>query len=98
MRIPRRYFWGIAAGLVVACGAYVQIIRLQFNVPTDDSSWLYGILTRKLEIGALLPHPKLVLVGGSSTLFSLSARQIEDTLHVPTLNMGLVVTIGLHYM
>jgi hypothetical protein len=98
MRVPRRFFWGIAAGLLVACAVYVQMIRLQFDVPTDDSNWLYGILTRKFEICAHMPHPKLVLVGGSSTFFGLSARQIEDTLHIPTLNMGLGVSMGLPYM
>lgn len=40
-------------------------------------------------------QPKIVLVGGSSTGFGLSAKMIADSLHLPCLNLGHNAELGL---
>ncbi|HJV77756.1 MAG TPA: hypothetical protein VJ602_05175, partial [Paludibacter sp.] len=45
-----------------------------------------------------LPSPKIVFIGGSNLGFGLDSKRIEDSLHMPVVNMGLHAGLGLKFM
>lgn len=86
MRVPTRFFVALITGLLLASAIYFGLLYLQLGVPSPDSYWCYEINKRKTENAAQIGQPKLLLVGGSSTLFGLSAGHIEHSVGVPTIN------------
>jgi hypothetical protein len=60
-------------------------------MPTMISSeyWLRELIIIKEQQAALLKSPKLVFLGGSSTLFGIDAKQVENAIGTPVMNMGL---------
>ena len=45
-----------------------------------------------------LSSPKIVFVGGSNLAYGLNSQCVEDSLHMPVVNMGLHAGFGLHFM
>lgn len=45
-----------------------------------------------------LSSPKIVFIGGSNLAFGLDSKLIEDSLHIPVVNMGLHAGLGLRFM
>jgi hypothetical protein len=74
------------------------LIYWQLGVPTRSTVWAYEINQKKLARAASIEKPKLLLVGGSATLFGVQAELIEKTLNYPTVNLGTHASLGLPYM
>lgn len=45
-----------------------------------------------------LSSPKIIFVGGSNLAYGLNSQAVEDSLHMPVINMGLHAGFGLHFM
>ncbi len=52
----------------------------------------------KMRLASEAGSPKVLLVGGSNLAFSIDSGQIEDSLGLPVVNMGLSKATGLRYM
>jgi hypothetical protein len=98
MSVPSRFILGLAAGLVLGIALFVALLYSQVGVPTYSSSWSYDIAQKKRALAAAISGPRLLLVGGSSTTFGLSAQTIEAGTGVRTLNMGTHAGWGPDYL
>src|SRR5689334_19595590 len=98
VEVRKRFFVAMAAALVGALGLNGALVYWQLGVPTRSTVWAYEINQKKLARAASIQKPKLLLVGGSATLFGVQAELIEKTLHYPTVNLGTHASLGLPYM
>src|SRR4051812_10915372 len=96
--VTRGFFFGIGGSLLGLLTLYFGLIYLQLGVPTRASIWAYQINQRKLQRAASIQRPKLLLVGGSATLFGVQAEMIESRLNYPTVNLGTHAGLGSAYM
>lgn len=98
MKAPTHFFLGLVAGVALAFGIYFWLFYSQLGAPTQLSYWCYDINTRKLARAASIHEPKLLVVGGSATLFGVNARLLEKQLGVPTVNFGTHAALGTAYI
>jgi hypothetical protein len=75
MKIRWKFFMALAAGFVLVMGFYAAEFFLNLGVPTATSQWCSEIYEKKRLAAGKITSPKLFLVGGSGTLFGLSARE-----------------------
>ena len=85
-------------GFLGAFGLYLASFYFQLGVPTETSRWCSELWTKKKEIAARMKGPRLLLVGGSSVLFSINARQIERQIGISTVNLGTHAALGTEYL
>jgi hypothetical protein len=98
IEVRKRFFVAMAAALAGALLLHGALIYAQLGVPTRSTGWSYEINRKKLQRAASIQKPKLLLVGGSATLFGIHAELIEKTLNYPTVNMGTHAGLGIAYM
>ncbi len=98
MNRPGRFAAGLALGFGVVLAAYGTVFCRDLGKPTESSRWCYEISQRKRQAAIAIPSPKLLLVGGSGTLFGISAREIRDLTGCPTVNLGTHAALGIGYM
>lgn len=79
-------------------GLYMAAVYLQLGAPTAMSHWCSEVNRKKLDAAAQAPSPKLVLLGGSATLFGVKASLLESELHVPTVNAATHAALGMAYL
>ncbi len=84
---------GALALAVIATG----IIATRQDARASDNSYIAAIL-EKDQLIRNTPSPRLVLVGGSNLAFGIDSKVLEDSLHMPVVNMGLYAKLGLRYM
>ncbi|MDP9813438.1 hypothetical protein J2W42_006312 [Rhizobium tibeticum] len=81
---------------VVLFGCWAFIVRA---APRPvESRWIEGIYERKEEDAAALKGPKFVIVGGSGTHFSYSARILSEETGLPFINLGSHAGLGGEYI
>jgi len=71
---------------------------LNLGVPTESSRWCYEIYEKKRVAAEKITSPKLLLVGGSGTLFGLSAKEIQHQTGYPTINFGTHASLNTGYI
>ena len=84
----RRYF----ILTMVATGAFIALhfsVCLFLQSPIAAEYWLAETIAVKRLIAHSLPPPRIIFLGGSSTLFSIDARQVEKQTGVPSVNLGM---------
>ena len=77
----------------------VIILLSLFLIPNKkliDNS-LYANIDKHHRLDSLT-SPKIVFVGGSNLGFGLDSKRLEDSLHIPVVNMGLHAGLGLKFM
>lgn len=95
MGCPKKFLCAIPFGLAVGLLIFMFAVRFQLGVPTASSAWVHEIIERKQRAARSITAPKLVLLGGSGTLFGLKASVLEDKLGVPVINGGLHAGLGM---
>jgi hypothetical protein len=84
----RRYFFQtIAVAALFLCVHFAVVIFVQ--APVASEYWLRELMIVKRMLARSEPSPRLLFLGGSSTLFGIDAGQIQTETGMPTLNMGL---------
>jgi hypothetical protein len=63
-----------------------------------ESAWIDGIYARKEAAARSVKGPKIVLIGGSATHFSFSARMIQDATGLNVINLGTHAGLGVDYI
>ena len=101
MKVSWTFFAGLGAGLVLIFGLTVAAFWLNLGARTVTSGWAADINQKKRLLADQVAGPKLLLVGGSATLFGISAREIQSQTGCPTINLGTHAALGnayiLHY-
>ena len=59
-----------------------------YHHPTDDTAWVNGLYEKKEAIAASIKGPKIVVVSGSSGLFSIRAAQLASHFGIPAVNLS----------
>lgn len=98
MHCTRSFFVTLPLGFAVMLGLYMAAVYAQLGAPTAMSDWCSEINRKKLDAAAHTPSPKLVLLGGSATLFGIKASLLESELHVPTVNAASHAALGMAYL
>lgn len=98
MGSPRRFFIALPAGLILVLGTYLGLFRFQLGAPTESSRWCYEITRQKHDLSQAIPGPRILLVGGSSVHFGMSARLISEVTGKPAINFGNHAALGPAYM
>ncbi|MEI6673588.1 MAG: hypothetical protein WCO57_00265 [Verrucomicrobiota bacterium] len=98
MHCTRRFFIALPLGFLVMLGLYMFAVRLQLGSPTAMSHWCSEINRKKLDAATQISSPKIVLLGGSATLFGIKASLLEQELGVPTLNAATHAALGMAYL
>ena len=95
MRCPKKFLCAIPGGLVIGLLIFMFAVRIQLGVPTASSAWVHDLIERKQIAAQSIKAPKLVLLGGSGTLFGLKASVLEAELGIPVINGGLHAGLGM---
>ncbi|MDB6110761.1 MAG: hypothetical protein JWR69_2511 [Pedosphaera sp.] len=98
MKISSWFISSLLAGFALVLGLAIAAFYLNLGVPTESSRWCYEISEKKRHLATNTPSPKLLLVGGSSTLFGISAREIQSQTGCPTINLGTHAALGPTYI
>lgn len=85
-------------GFLAALGLYMRVVDAQLGAPTAMSDWCSQIIRKKLNIANHTSSPKIVLLGGSATLFGIKAAVLERELGVPVVNLGTHAGLGMAYI
>src|SRR5207248_522474 len=85
-------------GVALAAGIWFALVLLQVGAPTLSSRWYAEALDRKTSYARAGTSPKIIVVGGSSVLFSVRAEQIERETGTRAVNMGTGAALGLPYI
>lgn len=94
----RTYVGYLALGTVVPAVIWLALVLVQMGRPTETSRWSYENYQRKTAYAESMATPKVVLVGGSATLFGTNAHDMSRSLGVPVVNFGTHAGLGLPYL
>jgi hypothetical protein len=93
-----KFFAGLIAGLLAAFGLNLAAFALVLGVPTETSRWTFEVNQKKQMLASASAPPRLLIVGGSASLFGLSAREIEKQTGQRTLNLATHAALGAGYI
>jgi len=79
-------------------GCYIFYIAAMYKPFDSNILWVDNMLAKKVAMFSDICSPKLVLTGGSGTLFGLSALQIEKTTGIRTVNFATSAALGTDYV
>jgi hypothetical protein len=65
--------------------------------PPPEVAWLGAITAKKTALARAIAVHKIVIVGGSSSLFGINAEQIETATGIPTVNLATHLRAGPAY-
>ncbi|WP_150712736.1 hypothetical protein [Pseudomonas fluorescens] len=88
---------GFGALTAVLALAYLAAFSFLMGSPIAAEYWLRGTALVKLNLANESAEPKILFVGGSSTLFSIDTAKISKDLGRPVFNMGLHAGLPLQY-
>ena len=97
MSIPWRFIIALPLGLLLGIATFIVFLDTQLGVPTHQSQWISDISQKKERLASQIPGPKLLIVAGSSGLFSINAQLIEQETHYSTINMATHAGLSLDY-
>lgn len=93
----RRYLLRFAAMVLVLVAAYLGVV-LFLRAPIGAEYFVREMMVIKREQAANLGSPKIVFLGGSSTLFSIDAEAVARALDLPAENFGLHASMRLEWL
>jgi hypothetical protein len=76
--------------------ALVMTLLVLFS-PHDTENYM-AAAADKHRLLYSVPSPRVILIGGSNTAFSVDSQTMSEHFGMPVINMGLNVDIGLRYM
>ncbi len=98
MSASGKFFGGLALGLGLMFALAVSAFLLNLGAPTDASGWACEILRKKEAAAAEAGSPKLLIAGGSASLFGISARELERQCGIRAVNLGSHAALGTDYL
>lgn len=84
--------------LVPACiGLWLLVLQVVPR-PVIEGHWIAGIYSKKEAAAAKIQGPKAVLIGGSATHYSYSARVVSEATGLSVVNLGTHAGLGAEYL
>src|ERR1022692_1229931 len=94
MKVSWSFLVALLAGFLLMFGLLVGAFCLNLGVPSPSSRWAFELNQKKRHMADQAASPRLLLVGGSATLFGLSAKEIEAQTGCHTINLGTHAALG----
>ena len=94
MKVTWKFLAGLVVGFLLVLTLMGAAFWLNLGVPSEASRWAFELNRRKKLIVDQTPAPRLLLVGGSATLFGMNAREIEAQTGYHTINLGTHAALG----
>jgi len=89
--------FSVRIALLTAALLLTGLALSRYDTRAVDNNYLAAVL-EKDRIIRNTPSPKIILVGGSNLAFGVDSRQLQDSLGLHVVNMGLYAKLGLRYM
>jgi hypothetical protein len=93
----RLYLLRFAATVLVLVAAYLGVV-LFLRAPISAEYFVREMMVIKRDQAAALASPKIVFLGGSSTLLSIDAKAVARALDLPAENFGLHASMRLEWL
>lgn len=93
----RRYFFRML-GVATSYLAVHFLVCLFFASPIPAEYWVRELILIKRMLANSISAPRIIFLGGSNVLFSIDARQVEETTGVRSVNMGLHAALRLDFV
>jgi hypothetical protein len=84
----RRYLTGV----FLTAGIYLAVhfsVCLYVPAPIPAEYWMGESISLKRTMAEAVPSPRVLFLGGSSTLFGIDAARVGNSLGIPALNLGM---------
>ena len=98
MKPSRSFLAALLTGFVLVLALRIAAFYLNLGVPSDLSRWAFDFYEKKRLLAREAGPGKLLLVGGSATLFGVSAREIEARTGQRTINFADHAAFGTAYI
>jgi hypothetical protein len=98
MKVSWTFLAGLGAGLALMFGLALTAFYLNLGVPSGGSRWAYELNQRKLRLAENATAPRLLVVGGSASLFGLSAKEIQQQTGRSTISLATHAALGTSYI
>lgn len=83
----------IKASLIIACLVALALGSVFIAIKPDPKHYYRSSLL-KLDLLKKTPSPRIIITGGSNVAFGIDSELIEENFHIPVINHGLVVGLG----
>ncbi len=84
----------IVMAVTATCG---YIFYLNPVLGINQNHYMAAMIDKHKRLDSL-PSPRLIFVGGSNLAFGMNCKLVEDSLKIPTVNMGLHAGLGLPFI
>ena len=94
----RLYIFFTLVGFTLMTMIWIVAFYYQLGVPArpgTEVAWISAAYAQKMSAANAIKSRKILIVGGSSALFGISAAQIEQAINIPTINFGVHALMGL---
>lgn len=85
-------------GFFIVGVIYPLLFYLQLGVKQAATSYIDNWWNCKIAYARSIDKHKILVISGSNSLFSISAKQMEEELNIPTVNFGVHAGLGLRYI
>ena len=88
--LTMKYIQAFFVSAILACVTYYSAVLILIDAPVPAEYWVGEMITIKKEL--VKKHAgksKIIIAGGSSTLFGIDAEYASKSLDIPVLNFGL---------
>jgi hypothetical protein len=84
---------------IIALGFTVALVMTLIVLvsPHDTNNYMAAAIDKHRLLDSV-KSPRIILVGGSNTAFSVDSQMLAEYFEMPVINMGLNVDLGLRYM
>lgn len=79
---------GVMIGLVLTGGLWLLMLAGQVGRPVPNTQWVEEAFNYKLSLSKAEQRPKVLLVGGSASMFGVNSTALSTALGRPVINLG----------
>lgn len=77
---------------------WIALITLQLARPTLSSQWITDAYEIKTKAAEKIEGPKIVILAGSTALFGIDSKKLEEAYRLPVVNLGVNAGLLLPYV
>ena len=78
MKVTWNFIAALVVGFLLALGLTALAFYLNLGVHSNASKWAFEVNQKKQSLARHIPSPKLILAGGSATLFGLGLAALAS--------------------
>lgn len=92
------YWLGVAIAIAALSALWLILFAAQLGQPMPETRWMAEAYAIKWARAQSVPSPKVVVLAGSSALFSIDSGLLETAWGRPVVNLGVNAALGLEYL